>query len=88
MKTGVIYKATNKITGKSYIGQSSRTLSARIYEHYRDCKKHNYHFARALRKYKKENWNWCVIVTVPLDNLNEAEKLWIIELDPINDGYN
>lgn len=33
----IIYRITNKINGKPYIGQTTRTLEERIYEH-RHCK--------------------------------------------------
>lgn len=55
-----IYKFTNKINGKSYIGQSIN-LEKRKKEHEHNCFNPNYcnygsKFYRALRKYGLENF--------------------------------
>ena len=39
MEIGYIYKITNKINQKIYIGQTSKTLEQRWREHKYDCKK-------------------------------------------------
>lgn len=54
MMYGIIYKATNLIDGKIYIGQTTRTLEKRRKEHEKPSK-HNYLFQRAIRKYGKAN---------------------------------
>lgn len=41
MKTGIIYKATNKINGKIYIGQTFQNLKRRINRHISSAKKGN-----------------------------------------------
>ena len=56
MKIGIIYIAINKISKKSYIGQTTQCLNDRISAHYSDSKKYKYAFANALRKYEKEDW--------------------------------
>lgn len=42
----IIYKATNKINGKCYIGQTIRNIKKRINDHY--TKKVNFAFHNAL----------------------------------------
>jgi group I intron endonuclease len=87
----IIYKATNLINGKVYIGQTINSLNRRISNHYKDSKKSNYSFMNALRKYKREDWNWDIIDNAyDLDQLNLKEEFWIIFFDSINKniGYN
>ena len=48
----LIYKHTNKINGKSYIGQTSRSINERLNEHL----KSDSVFGKALRKYGIENF--------------------------------
>ena len=62
---GIIYKATNKINGKIYIGQSTRTLNYRKSTHKASIKNKNVTtpFCFALRKYGFDNFeglqeNW------------------------------
>lgn len=53
---GVIYKATNILNGKCYVGQTTRHLIKRIRGH---CTSDaNYYFSRALRKYGEDNFAW------------------------------
>jgi len=56
---GIIYKATNIINNKSYVGKTIRTLEKRINEH----KKANYktYFCRAIDKYGVENFKWEIL---------------------------
>lgn len=71
----IIYKATNNINGKVYIGQTIRTLEERISEHKR--KKESV-LGRAIRKYGKDNFSFEIIDSAEnVDELNEKEKYWI-----------
>jgi predicted GIY-YIG superfamily endonuclease len=59
----IVYKATNKLNGKVYIGYTSKTLQQRIYSHFKKSlnakeKAFNQPFKLALRKYGKENFEW------------------------------
>lgn len=53
----IIYKATNKNSGKPYIGQTIRSLEQRIAQHLRNRKGNNL-FHRALLKYGLENFDF------------------------------
>lgn len=47
----LIYKATNKINGKIYIGQTHKSLEERKMCHKHDSKNIDTYFYRAIRKY-------------------------------------
>ena len=50
-----IYKITNKINQKIYIGQTWRTIKARFAQH--KCSKSNMHLYNAFNKYGKDNFS-------------------------------
>lgn len=77
----IIYKATNLINGKVYIGQTVNTLKYRSEQHRREAKidnrKHPY-FHNAIRKYGFENFEFeCIDEADSIDELNEKEAYWI-----------
>ena len=77
----VIYKATNKINQKSYIGKTTKPFDVRKKRHISNIKtktKKHYAFYNALRKYGVDNFEWAVIDTATTeDELNLKEKYWI-----------
>lgn len=76
----VIYKITNKINGKCYIGKTTKTVEWRWKIHIRHSKFDNDHllFHRAIKKYGVENFILEIIDTADNENeLNEKEKYWI-----------
>jgi len=88
--TGIIYRAYNKISGKSYIGQTIRPLQIRKNRHYSDSKKHNFKFSNALRYYSVDSWEWTILAEVKVEELDEYEKFFIDDLETLNPekGYN
>lgn len=86
----IIYKATNILNGKIYIGQTVDTLAKRMSIHANLAKSGNgFSFHRALRKYGFENFIWDVIKTCKnIDELNEAEEYYIAFFNSMNIGYN
>ena len=86
----IIYKATNKINGKCYIGQTRHSLEHRKNAHLRCAKKGvKTHFYQAIRKYGSDNFEWeilCVVHDKKL--LNELETFYITKYDSIKHGYN
>ena len=84
---GVIYKITNKINGKLYIGQTTRTPEERFIEH-KYCQTSN--IGRAIRKYGAENFTIEVLEECETaEQLNEREIFWIAELGCMYpNGYN
>ena len=77
----IIYKATNLINNKIYIGQTINTLEYRMSQHIRDAANPNrktVYFHNALRKYGAENFKFEIIDTANTqDELNEKERYWI-----------
>jgi group I intron endonuclease len=51
---GIIYKITNKVNGKIYIGQTTQTMELRWYGHCSDNEKTPLH--NAIKKYGKDNF--------------------------------
>jgi group I intron endonuclease len=60
---GIVYKATNKINGKAYIGQTCRSLTRRRNEHKRAALDDKYKspFHEAMRKYGVDNFEWEIL---------------------------
>lgn len=87
----IIYKITNKINQKVYIGQTIGTLENRWKRHQNDALNNilNTHFARAIRYYKPENF---IIEIIDIANnqeeLTKKEYYWINYYDSVNNGYN
>lgn len=85
-----IYKITNEINGKCYIGQSI-DIDKRWKEHktvYNHPRCSHYHIYKAFRKYGIENFSFIVIEECQQSLLNEREKYWIEYYDSFNNGYN
>ena len=80
-----IYKVTNKINGKVYIGQSV-DIGRRWCEHMNA--KDDIYFHKAIQKYGVENFEWEVIEQCKKKDLDEREIYWIEYYDSFNKGYN
>ena len=90
----IIYKITNTLNNKVYIGQTKQTLAKRWYGHRLDARTrvettHKYHFLKALKKYDISVWELSIIVSnVPSWAVNAFEKYWIHYYDSYTNGYN
>ena len=85
-----IYKITNELNGKCYIGQSidiyTRWRSHRskyVQQHY-----HNKALYRAFAKYGIDNFRFEIIERCKRTELDMREKYWIKRYDSYNNGYN
>lgn len=76
---GIIYKATNTINGKCYIGKTKRTLDHRKRQHIKDAfvKNTDLLFHKALRKYGVISFVWDVIEECDDNILNNREIYYI-----------
>ena len=88
---GFIYKITNTINSKSYIGQTIQNVRERFYQHCATkCSKavSNMAIHRAIKKYGKSNFTVEVIEEIDSANLNDRERYWIKYYNSYNNGYN
>ena len=86
-----IYKITNIQNQKVYIGQTIRPIEQRFHRHINDAMNNilDTHFARAIRKYGKDNFIIEEIDSAKTQNeLNEKEQYWIQYYNSVNNGYN
>ena len=86
-----IYKITNIQNNKVYIGQTIRPIEKRFQRHLNDALNNiiDTHFARAIRKYGKENFLIEEIDSATTqEELDEKEVYWINFFDSVNSGYN
>ena len=89
----LIYCATNKYTGKKYIGQTVKPLNQRISEHKHRAYKENHHnkFYNAIKKYGWDAFEWTVLEENPAwtnEELDKKEQYYITYYDTVNNGYN
>lgn len=85
---GFIYKITNNINQKSYIGKTERTISIRYKEHLRHKDYLDQPLYRAFRKYGIENFSINQIEECDNAILDEREIYWINYYQTYKDGYN
>lgn len=86
----IIYKITNKINGKIYIGQTIHTLAHRKSRHLK-CMQNGVdrHLYNAMRKYGVENFVFEEIDhTDNIEDLNYLESYYITKYDSVRKGYN
>ena len=82
----IIYKITNNLNGKIYIGQTIHTAKVRFWSHSRS----NSVLGKDIQKYGKNNFSIEVIEKCESPaQLNEREKFWIEKLScRVPNGYN
>lgn len=93
MYEGYIYSITNTINGKQYVGQTSRTIEIRAYEHFL-CND-NYPIHLAIQKYGKNNFTVDELYFAEFEDLeclfadlDENEIYYISKLNSKKNGYN
>jgi group I intron endonuclease len=93
MKTYIVYKITNKINGKNYIGKTEYSLEHRWNRHLSSSRNGSkFRFHSAIRKYGEDYWDLSVIETYQTEDenfINEKETHFIklFESDT-KKGYN
>lgn len=84
-----IYKITNNINGKIYIGKTNRSIEERFKEHCKDYLRRDFEqrpLYSAMKKYGIENFS---IELVEETNIpEEREKYWIEYYGSFKNGYN
>lgn len=82
-----IYKITNKINNKIYIGQSN-DIQRRFKEHQTKGSTSQIPLDIAIKKYGKENFEFEILEECSLEELNDKETFWILKFNAIENGYN
>ena len=76
-----VYKVTNKLNGKSYIGKTIYDLETRKKGHLKVRYTRNYPFYNALNKYGLDSFTWETIYICNNENeLNKMEMYFIQKL--------
>lgn len=84
-----IYKITNMLNGKVYIGQT-QNLWKRKAQHFVALRR-GHHENREMQKDWDTNnrgFRWDIVEYCSLEQLNDREEYWINQYDSINKGYN
>jgi group I intron endonuclease len=87
----LIYKITNRVNGKVYIGKTNTTIAKRWRKHLNEAKWHDLrHLYAAINKYGKENFTIETIEICDGSEGGEREKYWIKHYNSTNQsvGYN
>lgn len=88
---GEVYKITNSINKKVYIGKTYNSIEVRFKQHLNDGlneKNFNRPLYRAFAKYGVENFNIETLGKFEEGILEEKEQEFIIEYDSYKNGYN
>lgn len=83
-----IYKITNLLDGKIYIGQS-KNIKARWAKH-RECARNgskNTRLYQAMQKDGLENFSFEIVELCPIEQLNEREWYYICQFNSLNEEY-
>lgn len=86
-----IYKITNDINQKIYIGKTLRTISERWNEHLKDYQKASCEIRplyRAMNKYGVEHFKIEEVEKCEVDVLSDREVYWIEFYESFKNGYN
>lgn len=89
---GYIYKVTNTINGKVYVGQTTRDVSSRWKNHISEARyprqQDNSILHKAMRKYGENAFAVEELEQCDNDMLDDREQYWIQQYDSANVGYN
>jgi len=91
MEQWVIYKHTSMKSGKSYIGQTKRTMEVRWNEHVQTANRGSQlHFHRAISLYGSTNWEHEILADSidTIEEANQLERYYIKKEDTFDNGYN
>lgn len=84
-----IYKITNLLNGKIYIGQTRMTVKQRMYKHYSRANQDDITgIDAAIKKYGKENFSVEILEECEEEKLDERERYYINLFSSYGNGYN
>jgi len=90
MAFGYIYKVTNLANGKTYIGQTTKSLEERWREHLYTNPTRKYLLHKAIQKYGKENFKIELLAEAHFSEMiDDLERFYITQYNSIQpNGYN
>lgn len=75
---GIIYKITNKLSGKAYVGQTTQSLRKRWNSHVAQSEKCRWPVHRAIAKYGRNAFDVVVLERcADRESLDAAERKWV-----------
>ena len=86
-----IYKITNDVNDKVYIGKTTKSIETRFNEHKRERKRNRCKsrpIYQAMNKYGFNKFHIDVVEECSIDKLDERESFWINEYNSFANGYN
>lgn len=84
-----VYKISNTINDKVYIGITSYTINERYKWHVRDCKKGvDKKLYKAMKKHGIENFKIDLLEQADNSIIDKREEFYIEKFDSFNNGYN
>ena len=86
-----IYKITNMVNQKIYIGKTLFTIEKRFKQHmneYLKREKEHRPLYSAIKKYGIESFEICILEECSVSELSERERFWIESLGSFKNGYN
>jgi len=87
----IVYKITNTINNKPYIGWTSKTLSERFGQHLKNAKKHagNQKFYNAIKKHGDDVWKAEILIeNISNHEAKQKEMEYIKKYNSYMNGYN
>lgn len=92
MKKHIIYKITNRINDKGYVGKTERTIEKRWKSHCSSARNGSkFRFHSAIRKYGEDKWNLEILEELITDDellVSEREEYYIVLHKTLTEGYN
>jgi group I intron endonuclease len=87
---GIIYKATNTVNGKSYIGYTTQGFDVRKSQHLKESNSDSsLHFHRAIRFHGADAFTWEILEDNLTTKQSKAKEVYYIALyNTLNNGYN
>lgn len=89
--TGFIYKITNDINDKIYIGKTLKSIEERFREHLNDSKKESLEkrpLYNAIRLYGENHFKISLVEECEIEKLSDREMYWINYYGSFAKGYN
>ena len=90
-RKGFIYKVTNTINGKIYIGQTVKPIEERWQEHIYEARGNNKscsYLHNAMHKYGEKVFKFEIIESCNAEDLDEREIYWVAYFNSFEEGYN